>query len=60
VVYRLDTLSAQEFLYANGAPIADPSPEGAASASKSKANKDKNGTKADKERNGKKHRGSRR
>jgi hypothetical protein len=59
VVYRLDSVSAQEFLYAQGVITTDPSPEATASALKAKADKGK-AKKAGKDRSGKKKRGHRR
>jgi hypothetical protein len=57
VVYRLDSLSAQEFLYAQRVITTDPSPEASASAPKADKGKAK---KASKDRDGKKRRGHRR
>jgi hypothetical protein len=56
VVYRLDSLSAQEFLYAQGVITTDPSPEASASAPKADKGKAK---KAGKDRGGKTRRGHR-
>jgi hypothetical protein len=64
VVYRLDSLSAQEFLFAEGVITTDPSPEESAPAAKTKAEKGKankgKAKKAGKDRDGKKRHGHRR
>lgn len=64
VVYRLDSLSAQEFLFAQNVITSDPSPEASAPAAKTKAEKGKankgKAKNASKDRGGKKHRSHRR